>query len=174
MPLVPTYQQSRLDVSAHSTLSMVTTIRWISNVTDPRLPSISVQHLGTSNSLDVHCGLLDITLFWPPSSHFPLQRHGPSTLCILFSPLNDRIDQSRCLIWLYFLSSYTLSELQDRDKLLNIYNVDVQSARVTDILTTFCTALRNEGQSSLLLLAESLRVCLLSRCTASRSQNLIT
>ena len=142
--LTPAYHQSQFNISVHPIPSMFTVVCSILHFFGPHLPTSPFSNMD-----------------------LPLRAY-------FFSPLNDRIDQSRCLIWLYFLSSYTLSELRDCNKLLNIYNVDVQSARVTDILTTFRTALHNEGRSSLLLLAESLWVCLLSRCTASCSQNLIT
>ena len=97
-PLVSTYRQSRLDVSAYPTLVVVTMVRWISNIIDPHLPPSSVQCLGAFDILDVRCGFLNIVHFWPPFSCSPLQQHGPFTSRIPFSPLNDRIDQSKCFL----------------------------------------------------------------------------
>jgi len=50
-------------------------------------------------------------------------------------------------------------ELRNHDELLNVHNVEVQATRISDILTTFHTVLHDQSKSSLLLLAESLRVC---------------
>jgi len=74
------------------------------------------------------------------------------------SPLNDQINDSRYSHLLATALAYVPLELQNHDQLLNIYNVEVQPARIFDIMTTFRIALHDQTRSSLLLLAESLRV----------------
>lgn len=63
------------------------------------------------------------------------------------------------LIYLSFSWSHSFSELRHRDQLLNVHNVEVQSTRRSDVLTTFRVALYDQSRPTLLLLAESLRVC---------------
>jgi len=90
-----------------------------------------------------------------------------------FSPLNGKIDQSKYSVRLRLSLSNASLELRDRDKLLNIYNVDAQMTRVADILTTFRVALHSKSRFALLLFAESLRVCFRRSCLLSCSQQLI-
>jgi hypothetical protein len=105
------------------------------------------------------CRTLSVPVFssplFPNSMDLPLRAY-------FFSPLNNRIDRSLCFICVLstspFVKSYVPPELRDHDKLLNTFNVDVQSTRVADILTTFHATLHDESRSALLLFAESLRV----------------
>ena len=62
------------------------------------------------------------------------------------------------LIYLATATSHITLELENRDQLLNVHNVEVQPTRIFDILTTFRAALHNQSRSALLLFAESLRV----------------
>ena len=48
--------------------------------------------------------------------------------------------------------------IQNHSQTLDVHNVETQTTRLPDILTTFCMALHNESKASLLLFAESLRV----------------
>ena len=75
-----------------------------------------------------------------------------------FSPLNTKIDDSEYFCLSSFFTISHFSELRNHDQLLNVHNVEVQPTRRPDILTTFRVALYDQSRSSLLLLAESLRV----------------
>ena len=55
--------------------------------------------------------------------------------------------------------SHILLELLKYDQLfLDVHKVEIQTARLSDISTTFRMALRDKSKSALLLFAESLRV----------------
>ena len=51
--------------------------------------------------------------------------------------------------------------IQIHGQVLDDHNVETQATRLLDILTTFPMTLYNESKASLLLFAESLRVCVL-------------
>ncbi|KAF9791127.1 hypothetical protein BJ322DRAFT_1104791 [Thelephora terrestris] len=116
-------------ISAISDIGPLTTLRPSLQDQMAATPPISPWNLGISDTLFAH-------------RDFPRIQYGPPTSRIFFSPLDDKIDR----------------KLRDRDRLLSVHNVDVQAARIPDILTTFHASLHDRSRSSLLLFAESLRI----------------
>jgi hypothetical protein len=81
------------------------------------------------------------------------------------SPLNAGTHDSKNLHSQLLLATqpyaFLETEMRNRDQILAVDHIEVQTSRLPDIKTTFYMAFRDRGKPALLLLAEALRVRIL-------------